>query len=358
MGWQDRDYASGGSRYPLFSESPLLWLLGGRLFLFRFWRVNVYAHAFLLVVSVLVLIGGSPFGATASDRFIFIITLFGIVLLHEFGHIAGARMTGGTGEEIVMTPLGGLAMAQPDTGWYSHTITIICGPAVNVIICIVAGAVLFATTGWWPLGPFDFLSQTVAERVGTGFYNVGSYALNVYAVSYFLLLFNMLPIYPLDGGQTLQGILWKFQGYYKATVIATTVGMIGGVLMGLYGLSLIFSGGGGGFLVAIIGIGVCFMVSLQVNRAVKAAGPYAFAEQDDEPWRASLKIDPDAPPKQSFREKRAQKREEARVMKEAEQRERSEKRLDELLAKISAKGIDSLSAGEKRELESMRQAKR
>ena len=113
MGWQDRDYASEDGRYPLFSEQPIRWLLFGRVFLFRFWGVDVYLHASMILISILVLLLGTPFGATPSDRVIFIVTLFGVVLLHEFGHIWGARRTGGDGREILMTPLGGLAMTQP-----------------------------------------------------------------------------------------------------------------------------------------------------------------------------------------------------------------------------------------------------
>ena len=350
MGWQDRDYASSGQRFPLFSENPLMWLLAGRVFLFRFWRVNVYLHASMIVISALVVLFGSPFGSSPSDRFIFVATLFGIILLHEFGHIWGARMTGGEGEEILMTPLGGLAMAQPATGWYSHTITIICGPLVNVIICIVAGGVLFATAGIWPLGPFSFTSETVAQSVGTGWLNFASYAFFVYSISYFLLLFNMIPVYPLDGGQFLQGILWKFLGYYRAILIATAVGMVGGIAMGLVGLVT------GSLLLAIIGIGICFLQSLQVTRAVMAAGPYAFAHQD-EPWRASLTMDPDEPEKVGFFERQRQKREAAAEDKRVRQAERAEQRLDELLAKISAGGIESLSAAERRELDAMRESR-
>src|SRR5690606_4624705 len=103
MAWRDRDYARDGQGS--FAEHPFMWLLRGRVFLFRFWGVDVYAHASLIVVSVLLLLLGTPFGDTPLDRFIFVVVLFGIVLLHEFGHIAGARMSGGEANLVELTPL-------------------------------------------------------------------------------------------------------------------------------------------------------------------------------------------------------------------------------------------------------------
>lgn len=349
MSWRDRDYAREGSGG--FSDNPLMWLLAGRVHLFRFWGVDVYLHASMIIVTVLVLLFGTPFGRTPSDRVIFVVVLFGIVLLHEFGHIWGARKTGGEGNEILMTPLGGLAMAQPATGWYSHTITIICGPLVNVLICLVVGGLLFATTGWWPLGPFSFTSALVAERVGTGWFSFASYAFYVYSISYFLLLFNMIPVYPLDGGQFLQGIIWKFTGYYRATMIATAIGMVGGILMALVGIATT------SLLLAFIGIGVCFLTSLQVRRALKAAGPYAFGDEDDAEWRRSLNINPDEPEKVGVMERVRRKRQEKAAEREAMAAQQLEAEVDRILSKISQSGITSLTAREKRTLDEAREAK-
>ena len=120
-----------------------MWLLSGRVFLFRFWGVDVYAHASLIVLSVLVLLLGTPFGAEPLDRFIFVIVLFGIVLLHEFGHIFGARVSGGEANLVELTPLGGLAFTMPAKGPRPALITTVCGPLVNVIICLLCGAALY-----------------------------------------------------------------------------------------------------------------------------------------------------------------------------------------------------------------------
>ena len=349
MGWRDRDYArQGGSR---FSDNPLMWLLSGQIHLFRVWGVDVSLHASMLVIGALVLLFGTPFGQTPSDRVIFLVTLFGIILLHEFGHIWGARASGGSGESVILTPLGGLAMAQPATGWYSHTVTIICGPLVNVLICLAAGGVLFATAGIWPLGPFSFASERVAEAVGTGWFNVASYAYYVYLVSYFLLLFNMLPVYPLDGGQFLQGVIWKFAGFYKATMFATAVGMVGGILIGLVGLAT------GSLLLAAIGLGVCLLRSYQVRQALRAAGPYAFAGQDEEPWRRSLNMDPDEPAKVGLLERRRVAKQQQAAQRQAASVAQLEADVDAILDKIHRQGMNALTRREKQTLERARSLK-
>ncbi|MEL7238253.1 MAG: site-2 protease family protein, partial [Planctomycetota bacterium] len=182
--------------------------------------------------------------------------------------------------------------------------------------------------------------------------NVANYAFFLYSVSYFLLLFNMLPIYPLDGGQFLQGVLWKAMGYYRATLIATSFGMVGGILMALYGFTTPFP-----FFLLFIGIGVCFLSSLRVQRAIKEVGPHAFEDADNTGWRRSLNIDPDEPEKKSWKQKRLERKAQAQREREAAMRQRVEERLDFLLAKISDTGIDSLTAAERKELDQAREAK-
>ena len=345
MGWRDRDYAREGTGG--FGGNPLMWLLMGRVRLFEVWGVTVYAHAMLLILAGLVLIGGTGyFGDTLADRLTFVLVLFGIVLLHEFGHVWGARQTGGRAEEVLLTPLGGLAFAEPGKGWYSHTITIVCGPLVNVLICLAAGLVLRATTGYLPLGPFSFGEVEYAP----GWFSVGMYAFYVYSVSYFLLLFNLLPVYPLDGGQLLQGLLWWRAGWYKATMVATTVGLVGSVVLALYAIAA------PAFILLFIAI-TCGMNCFQLRRQLQAEGPWAFADREEEPWRRSVDMDPDEPAKVGVLERTRQRREARRAARDADAAERLERDLDDVLAKISRSGMDSLTAAERRTLERGRQAK-
>ena len=73
--------------------------------------------------------------------------LFGIVLLHEFGHCFAARWTGGDAQEIMMTPLGGLAMTMSRNHWWSRFVTVAGGPLVNVGLCLICGVGIFVLSG-------------------------------------------------------------------------------------------------------------------------------------------------------------------------------------------------------------------
>jgi len=71
--------------------------------------------------------------------------LFVIVLLHEYGHCFAARSVGGNAEEIILTPLGGLAMAYAPHDPWARFVTVIGGPLVNVAICAICGGILSIT---------------------------------------------------------------------------------------------------------------------------------------------------------------------------------------------------------------------
>ena len=357
MGYEDRDYhRDGGGSGGGFAENPLRWLFTGQFPLFRVFGVQVNCHASLLVISVLVLLFGQPFGDSALDRVVFIGVLFGVILLHEFGHVFAARWGGGRAEEILMTPLGGLALAESGKGWKKHTITIIGGPAVNVIICLVCGLLLGLTAGFVPLGPYSFETFRVLEEgqarpdwFAPAVTNVAFYAYYVYSVSYFLLLFNLLPIFPLDGGQLLQGVLWSKLGWYRATLYATAVGLVGAVLLGIWGLAT--------FALLLIAIAaMCGITCYQLNRQLKAEGPWAFSEQDEPDYAASLR---DEEP--TWAERRAEKREAKRLEQQQRAEADEQAELDRVLARLSQVGMDNLTRGEKKTLEqatAKRQAKR
>ena len=343
----DRDYYRDGPGGGGFTDNPLRWLLAGRVPLFRVFGVNVQAHASLIVVTVFVLVFGQPFGDSLLDRVTFIAVLFGVVLLHEFGHVFAARWSGGSAEEILMTPLGGLALVMPGKGWRRHTITVAGGPLVNVVICLVAGAILYALAGYLPLGPYSFGTYRVLEEgaerpawFAAAVTNGAFYAYYVYSVSYFLLLFNLLPIFPLDGGQLLQGLLWWRIGWYKATLWATSVGMVGAILLGLWGVATLM----GGVLLIFIAAS-CFFNCLNLHRQLKAEGEWAFTDQDED-WSASFADD-----KPSWAERRAERRERARRERTERDEAAEREELDRVLAKVSQIGLDGLTKAERRVLE-------
>ena len=139
------------------------------------------------------------------------VSLFAIVLLHEFGHAFATRQVGGTSDNILLWPFGGIAYVKAPPRPGAHLWSIAAGPLVNLALIPV----------FW-LGFRYGLPQDAGRDA-----HVFAYILQ--SINIFLLVFNVLPIYPLDGGQILQALLWFKLGYAKALLIASGIGLVGGV---------------------------------------------------------------------------------------------------------------------------------
>lgn len=336
MGWEDRPYYRDRSSEPM---SPLRWLMTGSVPLFTAFGIRVRAHAALIVLAGLILLFGVGAGGV-GPRVQFVTALFGIVLLHEFGHCFAARWVGGNADEILMTPLGGLAMTYAPRRPWQTFVTVAGGPLVNVVICLICGAGLFAIIGYWPLGPFQFGS--VHERVvDSRLLNWVGFLFWIYGISYGLLIFNLLPIFPLDGGQLLQSILWPKLGYYKSMLITVNVGLVGSVLMMMVGIASF--GQWFGFLVLMIGL-MCLLNCINMRRMLVSQGPWAFSDEDAIDYGGGYSQRRNGGP--NFRARRAAKRRE----KLQRQADVEQERIDQILAKVSASGMASLNWAERRAL--------
>ena len=335
MAFQDRHYYREGGGA---TGNPLMWLVTGSVPLFTVFGIRVRMHASLLVLIILVLLLGFGQGSTVVARVQSMAVLFLVILLHEFGHCFAARWTGGTADDILMTPLGGLAMTMARRKPWPTFVTVAGGPLVNVIICLICGAGLFYTIGIWPLGPFSFGRFFPTSF---GWFQVSSYLFWFYSVSYFLLLFNLLPVFPLDGGQLLQSILWKPLGYYKSMLITVNIGLVGAVLMAMVGLAT-FGTIMGGFLLILIAL-MCFMNCLNMRRMLVTEGPWGFSEEDTVDYAASLHDEP-------ARKSRVSRWKERRVARQLAFERAEQQKIDAILAKVSAHGMQSLTWLERRAL--------
>jgi Zn-dependent protease len=327
MAWQDRPYYRDRSDS---TGNPLMWLLTGSVPLFTAFGIRVRAHASMIVYAVLVLLLGLGTGFTWQDRVQNVTVLFAIVLLHEFGHCFTARWVGGSADEIVMHPLGGLALASPPRRPLPSFLTVAGGPAVNVLICLVCGAILWTVTGRIPTNPFNWDPYGAFDS----WFDVYRYAWWVFQISWSLLIFNLLPIFPLDGGQMLQAILWPHIGYFKSMNLSCIVGMIGAALGGMVALATLNIG-----LAILAAFG--FLYCLNLRRALLAAGP----EEQNDLTDYSAAYEPDAPAR-----RRDSRRAQRRAAKLAKQEATEQQRIDQILAKVSAHGMHSLSWWEKRTL--------
>jgi Zn-dependent protease len=215
--------------------------LNGSFKVGRLFGINIRVHIlFLLFIGWRLIQSGSDWPLVA----VFLGVLFGIVLLHEFGHCFGARSVGGFAENILMWPLGGLAYAHaPMTPW-AQFVTVACGPLVNLAFCVISGAIVVwqtHTSALILLNPFGGIMLPAAESGWLGYVWV------LYQVNLLLLAFNILPIYPVDGGQLFQCVLWPFIGLQRAMTVACQVGLVGCIGLAVWGLS----GQGGSMLIFI-----------------------------------------------------------------------------------------------------------
>jgi Zn-dependent protease len=140
------------------------------------------------------------------------LALFFIVLLHEFGHSLACRQVGGRADRIVLWPLGGIAYVDPPQRPGAILWSLAAGPLVNVVLV----PVLFLADGLaGTLGVFKAVPDASRFMYYIQVINIG------------LLIFNLLPIYPLDGGQILRSLLWFLFGPAWSLMAAAVVGLLG-----------------------------------------------------------------------------------------------------------------------------------
>ena len=369
MGWEDRPYYR--DREPS-SSNPLMWLLTGSVPLFTLFGVRVRAHATLLVLLVGVLLFGFGQGANVTEKVQGFTILGAIILLHEFGHCFGARWTGGQADEVMLWPLGGLAMAMSRRRPLPTFITVAAGPAVNVLIWVACVLSIYLISGELLLGPW---SLGRAHPVNSTWLGLLGWLWWIHAINLALLIFNTLPVYPLDFGQLLQTVLWRPLGYYKSTLVTVNVGLVGSVLMVMVGIATLGSYGAGLMLIAIAVF--CFMNCLRTRQMLVAEGPWGFSDEDGPDYGASLfggatggygapKKSPGKPKPRGYkpayrtdddeeeddrrpgwRDRLAERRsEKQRAADAAERRD-----VDRVLAKVSSSGLASLTRAERKTLE-------
>jgi Zn-dependent protease len=325
MGFQDRDYSRSRGSGAYF---VLQWLWSGRLPLFTAFGIRVQAHAMLVVCIVLGLLFGYADGFGLSGRLAGSTLLFAMVLLHEFGHCFACRWMGGEADEIVMHPLGGLALATPPRRPWPSFVTSAGGPLVNVVICILCASFIWSQQHVIP-------AATLSLRQPLWWYGgneLTHWVWWAYQLSMMLLLFNLLPIYPLDGGRMLQEALWPMLGFFKSMKFSCIVGVVGAVFLAAAGIAWSSL-----TLVLIAGFG--FYACFQTLQMLREQGPWEYADDDD--FGASYRSQQSRGPGRW-----AQRRIDS-LQREGK---REQVVIDEILAKVSAHGMQSLTWLEKRTL--------
>jgi Zn-dependent protease len=184
----------------------------GSFRLFRVAGIEVFLHWSWFIVAVFEINNRRDHYSFLAWNVAEYVALFVIVLLHEFGHALACRQVGGQANRIVLWPLGGLAFVAPPQRPGATLWSIAAGPLVNLLLLPIA--ILLALAGQWT-GWGDALPDMQNFLWAMVYINIG------------LLLFNLLPIYPLDGGQILRSLLWFVFGRARSLMIATIIGFIG-----------------------------------------------------------------------------------------------------------------------------------
>lgn len=298
----------------------------------RLFGIRIKLHFLFLVILALEVLRplfSFPSGHKVSgalEVLSYFALLFGIILLHEFGHCWAGRAVGGDANEVILWPLGGLALVGSPNRPGARLLTAAGGPLVNVAIAAL-------------LLPFMVFT---GELSNTSLYppDARGWLGIVFLLNLFLLGFNLLPCFPLDGGRIFRALLWYRLGFRQATIIAVRTGMVISVLLGIVG-----------FLenrVLLVFIAVfAFMACRQEQRLVQLRGslePWATGGED---WKAAAS----RPPRQSWRARRKERRRKREERRHREEEQRLRERVDRILDKINREGMQSLTPEEKKLLD-------
>ncbi len=284
-----------------------------------------------------------------------LLVLFVSVLLHESGHVWFARRHEGVAEQIILGPLGGLVpvhvIGDPRAEFTAH----LAGPAVNLILCTICTPALVLTGSqvWGllnPLSPDDLTIGTTTEVM----------LKLTFWLNWTLLLINLIPAFPLDGGYALRSALlarWPMLGPVRASRIATRTGQAIACLLAIGALLWRFDEPEQFLAIrlSLVLLAILLFFSARQRRLAdereeedslllgyEFTGSLAALERDVEQSGA------EAPgPLRRWMQQRRQ----TRLRRQREQEQQEEKRVDEILARLHEQGMQSLSTEDRALLE-------
>lgn len=227
--------------------------------------IDVYIHVtFLLLLGYLAYTFYAPRQSLddALQGLVFILAVFGTVVLHELGHALAARRYGIETQDITLLPIGGVArLARIPEEPVQELVVAAAGPLVNVVIAATLLAGILANGGFSPM------TELTSHPAGLG----GTFAERMFMVNVWLVVFNLIPAFPMDGGRILRAFLALAIDYAQATHVAALIGQ--GIaflfaLAGLFGGNLMLV-----FVALFVWIGAAGEASVAQMRAALAGLP-------------------------------------------------------------------------------------
>src|SRR5271165_720148 len=183
----------------------------GSIHLFRFKGIDVFLHWSWFLIAVYEIQSRKGSYPSVGWNIAEYLALFLIVTLHEFGHALACRQVGGRADRIVLWPLGGVAYVDPPQRPGATLWSLAAGPLVNVLLV-----------------PILSLIWMIASRLqmDSSMPDLYQFVKTLWLINLTLLCFNLLPIYPLDGGQILRSLLWFVVGRARSLMIVSIIGML------------------------------------------------------------------------------------------------------------------------------------
>lgn len=192
----------------------------------RIYGIDVRIHwtfaILLLWLAMGNLLGGQ--GVVAAAKSItFVLAIFLCVVLHEFGHALVARRFGVKTVDITLLPIGGVArMERMPQEPRQELLIAIAGPLVNVAIAVVLFLAILLANGLESLAGLELKGGNVLALM--------------LLVNIAIVVFNMIPAFPMDGGRVLRALLAQNMDYVRATEMAANIGQIFAIVFGIFGL--------------------------------------------------------------------------------------------------------------------------
>ncbi|MFK8114494.1 MAG: site-2 protease family protein [Rubripirellula sp.] len=225
-------------------------LLDRRLKLGTFLGIGLYVHwSFGLLVAYAAISNRADGIGAMAFAVAMLLGAFSCVTLHEYGHAMAARRFGIGTADITLLPIGGVARLKrmPRIPW-QELVVAVAGPAVNVVIAsllligfltISDGSALSAIVAsfgsMFSAEPLD--EEMIATIMELSNPSWTTFAVVMLMVNLMLVLFNMVPAFPMDGGRVFRSLLAMTMDYRRATWIASRVGLLCAVIMAVLALS-------------------------------------------------------------------------------------------------------------------------
>jgi Zn-dependent protease len=195
----------------------------------RWWGVAVYLHIFFLLSALLALTFTLGDPALLRVGLLTVGVLLASVALHELGHALAAVRVGGRVDAIVLGPVGGLISPRVPDEPETKLFVALAGPIVHLLLAVLAAIALAVAGNTQLLGLLNPLA-TPQDLVEPGGLGVVAAKLTLW-INWILMLLNLLPAYPFDGGPILRAMLWPALGRRTAGVVTARVAMVLAVLL-------------------------------------------------------------------------------------------------------------------------------